>query len=103
MTPKDITNHFRGGVIYCAENEAHFPHLTVGDTLEFATKLRTPQNRPEGVSREDYMDHMTKVVMACRMLLIIIPAKWNWGYFIFDKIYKNIFKCTAYHILKIPK
>ncbi|CUM49168.1 unnamed protein product [Debaryomyces tyrocola] len=64
LTPKDITNHFRGGVIYCAENEAHFPHLTVGDTLEFATKLRTPQNRPEGVSREDYMDHMTKVVMA---------------------------------------
>lgn len=34
MTPKDITNHFRGNVIYCVENEAHFPHLTVGDTLE---------------------------------------------------------------------
>lgn len=64
LTPKDIENHFRGTVIYCAENESHFPHLTVGDTLEFAAKLRTPQNRPDGVSREEYMDHMTKVIMA---------------------------------------
>ncbi len=50
--------------MYCAETESHFPQLTVGQTLEFAAKLRTPQNRPEGVSREEYAEHLTKVVMA---------------------------------------
>lgn len=48
---------------FIARKKAHFPHLT-DNILEFATKLRTPQNRPKGVSREEYMDHMTKVVMA---------------------------------------
>lgn len=64
LTPKDIIKHFRGDVVYCAETESHFPQLTVGQTLEFAAKLRTPQNRPEGVSREEYAEHLTKVVMA---------------------------------------
>mmetsp|Transcript_6476 Transcript_6476/g.6365 ORF Transcript_6476/g.6365 Transcript_6476/m.6365 type:complete len:312 (-) Transcript_6476:479-1414(-) len=64
LTPHDIINHFRGDVVYCAETESHFPQLTVGQTLEFAAKLRTPQNRPEGVSREEYAAHMTKVIMA---------------------------------------
>ena len=26
--------------------------------------METPQNRPEGVSREEYAEHLTKVVMA---------------------------------------
>ncbi|KAK6455861.1 ABC-2 type transporter-domain-containing protein [Scheffersomyces xylosifermentans] len=64
LTPHDIKNHFRGDVVYCAETENHFAHLTVGDTLEFAAMLRTPQNRPLGVSRKLYAKHMTDVVMA---------------------------------------
>lgn len=64
LTPKDIENHLRGDVIYCAENESHFPQLTVGQTLEFAAKLKTPQNRPQNISRDEYIDHMTKVIMA---------------------------------------
>ncbi|CAG90679.2 DEHA2G14894p [Debaryomyces hansenii CBS767] len=64
LKPNDIIKHFRGDVVYCAETESHFPQLTVGQTLDFAAKLRTPQNRPEGVSREEYAAHMTKVIMA---------------------------------------
>ncbi|ABN66626.2 ABC transporter [Scheffersomyces stipitis CBS 6054] len=64
FTPSDIKKHYRGDVVYCSETEKHFPHLTVWDTLYLAAKLRTPQNRPLGVSRELYANHMTEVVLA---------------------------------------
>lgn len=63
-TPHDINHHFRGDVVYCAEVESHFPHMLVGDTLQFAARLRTPKNRPAGISREDYSRHMAEVAMA---------------------------------------
>lgn len=64
LTAQDIHNHFRGDVVYCAETENHFPHMTVGDTLEFAARMRTPKNRPQGVTREMYAEHMANVAMA---------------------------------------
>lgn len=63
LTPKDIENHHRGDVIYSAESDIHFPHLLVGDTLEFAARLRTPQNRGN-IDRETYAAHMAAVYMA---------------------------------------
>ncbi|CUM47289.1 unnamed protein product [Debaryomyces tyrocola] len=63
LTPKDIENQFRGDVVYSAETDIHFPHLTVGDTLEFAAKMRTPQNRGN-IDRETYAKHMASVYMA---------------------------------------
>ncbi|PVH16584.1 uncharacterized protein CXQ87_004879 [Candidozyma duobushaemuli] len=60
----DVSHHFRGDVVYCAEVESHFPHMLVGDTLQFAAKLRTPKNRPMGISREEYSRHMAEVAMA---------------------------------------
>ncbi|KAI5906237.1 Multidrug resistance protein CDR1, partial [Candida parapsilosis] len=47
LTPKEIAKHYRGDVIYSAETDVHFPHLSVGDTLQFAARMRTPQNRGE--------------------------------------------------------
>ena len=38
--------------------------MSVGDTLEFAARLRTPQNRGEGIDRETYAKHMASVYMA---------------------------------------
>ncbi|KAM9939518.1 hypothetical protein OXX80_001000 [Metschnikowia pulcherrima] len=64
MSPEEIERNFRGEVVYCAETEAHFPHMSVGDTLTFAARMRTPQNRPLGVSRETYARHMADVAMA---------------------------------------
>ena len=63
LTMKDIEKNFRGDVIYSAETDVHFPHLSVGDTLEFAARLRTPQNRGN-VDRETYAKHMASVYMA---------------------------------------
>ncbi|KAG5354990.1 Multidrug resistance protein [Yarrowia sp. B02] len=54
----------RGEIVYNAEVDVHFPHLTVGDTLMFASLARTPQNRFEGVSREQYAKHTRDVTMA---------------------------------------
>ncbi|RLV89830.1 Multidrug resistance protein CDR1 [Spathaspora sp. JA1] len=64
LTPREIQNHFRGDVIYSAETDVHFPHLLVGDTLEFAARLRTPHNRGLGVDRETYAKHLTSVYLA---------------------------------------
>lgn len=63
LTPKQIENNHRGDVIYSAEIDTHFPHLLVGDTLEFAARLRTPHNRG-AVERETYAKHMASVFMA---------------------------------------
>ncbi|CAD1812249.1 unnamed protein product [Candida parapsilosis] len=69
LTQKDISKHYRGDIIYSAETDVHFPHLSVGDTLQFAAKLRTPQNRGENVDREKYAEHMADVYMATYGLL----------------------------------
>jgi len=49
----DISKHYRGDVIYCSEDDVHFPSLTVDETLQFAAKMRVPKNRPQGVTRTD--------------------------------------------------
>ncbi|GME84987.1 unnamed protein product [Ambrosiozyma monospora] len=64
LTPHDIENHYRGDVIYDAEVETHFPHLTVGQTLELASSMKVPQNRPAGIDRDTYSKHLAKVAMA---------------------------------------
>ncbi|KAE8379057.1 ABC-2 type transporter-domain-containing protein [Aspergillus bertholletiae] len=55
---------FTGEMVYNQEVDKHFPHLTVGQTLEFAASARTPSTRLEGVSREEYAKSFTKVIMA---------------------------------------
>lgn len=64
LTPSDIKNNYRGEVTYSAETDVHFPHLPVRQTLEFSAALRTPQNRPPGITRDKYAKHMTDVYMA---------------------------------------
>jgi len=55
---------FRGEVIYQAETDVHFPHLTVGETLSFPAMARTPKNRLPGVSRKRHAEILRDVVMA---------------------------------------
>jgi hypothetical protein len=50
--------------MYTAEVDAHFPNLTVGDTLYFAALARTPREIPGGSSREQYAEHLRDVIMA---------------------------------------
>ncbi|OAL34840.1 hypothetical protein AYO20_05800 [Fonsecaea nubica] len=56
--------HFRGEAIYTAEQDVHFPQLTVGDTLYFAARARAPRHRPGNVSADEYACHMRDVIMA---------------------------------------
>ena len=59
-----IVKEFKGEVTYNQEVDKHFPHLTVGQTLEFAAACRTASNRPMGLSRKELAKHVAQVVMA---------------------------------------
>jgi ATPase subunit of ABC transporter with duplicated ATPase domains len=54
---------FKGEAIYNQENEKHFPHLTVGETLNFAAACRTPSNRVMDVPRDVWAKYMASVMM----------------------------------------
>ncbi|KAL4924926.1 ABC-2 type transporter-domain-containing protein [Aspergillus undulatus] len=64
ISAKNMHNSFRGEAIYTAENDIHFPQLSVADTLTFAALARAPRNRFEGVSPKQYAEHMRDVVIA---------------------------------------
>lgn len=61
---KQMLKEFKGEVIYNQEVDKHFPHLTVGQTLEHAAALRTPSRRVMGIGRKEFAKHIVQVVMA---------------------------------------
>ncbi|KAM5346289.1 hypothetical protein ACJ41O_009294 [Fusarium nematophilum] len=61
---KLMKKEFKGEAIYNQEVDRHFPHLTVSQTLEFAASVRTPSNRIHGMSRLDFCQYISRVVMA---------------------------------------
>lgn len=61
---KRMITQYRGEITYNQEIDQHFPHLTVGETLAFAASARAPQQRPDGISRPEYVDMIVKVIMA---------------------------------------
>jgi ATP-binding cassette, subfamily G (WHITE), member 2, PDR len=65
VSSRQMHTQFRGEAIYMAENDVHFPQLTVGQTLLFAAKARAPRDYtfPE-VTRDMYGAHMRDVIMA---------------------------------------
>ncbi|KAG6010295.1 hypothetical protein E4U21_007344 [Claviceps maximensis] len=64
ISQKHMMKEFKGEMVYNQEVDKHFPHLTVGQTLEFAASVRAPQNRIQGMSRAEYCQYIAKVVMA---------------------------------------
>jgi ATP-binding cassette, subfamily G (WHITE), member 2, SNQ2 len=62
FTPAEIEKHYRGDVIYCPEDDIHFPTLSVDETLRFAAKMRTPQRRFDGQTRSQFVDHLVEVL-----------------------------------------
>ncbi|OAP63066.1 hypothetical protein AYL99_02293 [Fonsecaea erecta] len=61
---QQMIKHFKGEIVYNAEVDIHFPHLTVRQTLEFAAAMRTPRNRILGETRNENVHKMTAVAMA---------------------------------------
>lgn len=64
LDPRTIKKHFRGEVVYNAESDVHFPHLSVYETLYNIALLVTPSNRIKGATREEFANHVTQVAMA---------------------------------------
>ena len=64
ISQRRMMKEFKGEIIYNQEVDKHFPHLTVGETLSFAAAARTPQSRVRDITRQQYIEHMTKVIMA---------------------------------------
>ncbi|KAL1305766.1 hypothetical protein AAFC00_003937 [Neodothiora populina] len=61
---KQMIREFKGEVVYNQEVDKHFPHLTVGQTLEFAASARTPSIRIKNMSRNEHAKHVAQVIMA---------------------------------------
>ena len=64
IAPQQMHKNFRGEAIYTAEVDVHFPMLSVGDTLAFAAKARSPRHVPAGLNRNVYSRFMRDVIMA---------------------------------------
>ena len=58
-----FSKELKGEVVYNQENEKHFPHLTVGETLEFAAAARAPHKRVMNAPRAGLSKHMASVAM----------------------------------------
>ncbi|RFU81145.1 multidrug resistance cdr1 [Trichoderma arundinaceum] len=64
ISAEEMHSHHRGEAIYTAEVDVHFPMLSVGDTLAFASMARAPRTLPPGVSHDEFAAHYRDVVMA---------------------------------------
>ncbi|KAF5019292.1 hypothetical protein F66182_8710 [Fusarium sp. NRRL 66182] len=64
IEPSHIRSPFRGDVLYNAELDNHLAHLTVGETLTFASRARSPQHIPNGFSRQQFDLANRDVMMA---------------------------------------
>ncbi|KAF4470632.1 ABC-2 type transporter [Fusarium albosuccineum] len=64
VRPEQMATAYRGEAIYTAEVDAHFAHLTAGDTLYFAARSRCPKHIPAGIGRREYAEHLRDVIMA---------------------------------------
>ena len=61
---EEMHSSFRGETIYTAEQDVHFPAMTVGNTLYFAARARAPRYIPSALSKKEYAEHLRDVIMA---------------------------------------
>jgi ABC-type multidrug transport system ATPase subunit len=63
MTAKEA-EQYRGQIVMNTEEELFFPSLTVGETMDFATRLKVPFRLPNGVeSPEAYREEYKKFLL----------------------------------------
>jgi ATP-binding cassette, subfamily G (WHITE), member 2, PDR len=60
---QDYVKTLRGEILYNQENESHFPHLTVGQTLEFAAAARAPSNPITGQTRNEMIKYFVDIAL----------------------------------------
>ncbi len=59
MDPEEAVQ-YKGQIVMNTEEELFYPRLTVGQTMDFATKLKIPFHLPDGVSSVDEYTEETK-------------------------------------------
>ncbi|EXJ77766.1 ATPase [Capronia epimyces CBS 606.96] len=60
----DEAKHYRGQIVMNTEEELFFPSLTVGQTIDFATRLKVPSHLPDSVrSRQDYQQQFKQFLL----------------------------------------
>lgn len=59
LTP-DEASKYRGQIVMNTEEEIFFPTLTVGQTMDFATRLKVPFKLPDGVESQEAYSQETK-------------------------------------------
>jgi len=59
MDPKEA-EQYRGQIVINTEEELFFPDLTVGQTMDFATKLKAPFRLPQGVTSAEELRQQTR-------------------------------------------
>lgn len=59
MNPKEA-EMFRGQIVMNTEEEIFFPALTVGQTMDFATRLKVPFHLPDGMTALEYQEASKK-------------------------------------------
>ncbi|KAK5064561.1 hypothetical protein LTR84_000394 [Exophiala bonariae] len=61
---EELHSSHRGDAIYTAEVDVHFPSLSVGETLTFASRARSQRVLPHGITRRQYCDRFRDAIMA---------------------------------------
>ncbi|GAA5925123.1 hypothetical protein JCM10213_000539 [Rhodosporidiobolus nylandii] len=64
LSPQEMRKHHRGDAAYLPEDDHHLPHLTVGQTLTFASATRTPAADARVGSRKETIDRKRDVLMS---------------------------------------
>ncbi|GAA5975740.1 hypothetical protein JCM11641_005856 [Rhodosporidiobolus odoratus] len=64
LTPKEMLKHHRGDVAYLPEDDHHLAHLTVGETLTFASATRTPAADARVGTREETVNRKRDVLLS---------------------------------------
>ena len=60
---EEIDKRYRGDVIYCPEDDVHFPTLKVGETLEFASTMRTPSRGADNRAKSAHATRTAEALM----------------------------------------
>ncbi|KAI0168176.1 ABC-2 type transporter [Pestalotiopsis sp. NC0098] len=64
ISQKTMMKEFKGETPYNQEVDKHFPHLTVGQTMEFAASARMPSNGRGDMTRNERAKLLAEVIMA---------------------------------------
>ncbi|GAA5839263.1 hypothetical protein JCM11251_006022 [Rhodosporidiobolus azoricus] len=64
VSPEEMRKHHKGDIAYLPEDDHHLPHLTVGETLTFASATRTPAGAARVEPRKEAVDRKRDVLLS---------------------------------------